>query len=93
VDAIAVAAGAYHSVALMAGSLPVPMLLSPEKQAAAFSVLVQTLNRKNYALECKSSMVATNWTTLATCAGNGALVVLRDGSAPGPERFYRMRQW
>ena len=85
-DALAVAAGAYHSLALLSGSLPVPRLLSPAKQPAGFSTLVQSLNRKSYALEYNSSLAPTNWTAVVTNAGNGALVVLPDRSALGGER-------
>jgi hypothetical protein len=92
-DVLAVGAGAFHSVALRAGSLPVPKLLSPVREPAGFSVLVQTLNRRNYVLEYKNSMAATNWAALTANAGNGALVLLRDLSASGAARFYRMRQW
>ncbi len=58
-----------------------------------FSALVQTLSPKHYALECKGSLSATNWTAISTNAGNGALMILRDPSGPAPQRFYRMRQW
>ena len=92
-DAEAVGAGAYHSVALLAGSLPVPKLWNPARQGGGFSVLVQSLHRKSYALEYKSSLAATNWTAVSTNAGNGALMILSDRWATGPECFYRMRQW
>ena len=92
-NAVAVGAGAYHSLALMAGSLPVPRLWNPARQGGGFSVLVQSLNRKHYALEYASSLPATNWTAVSTNAGNGALMILSVQPAPGPERFYRMRQW
>jgi autotransporter-associated beta strand protein len=92
-QAVAIAAGAGHSVALLAGGLPVPKLWNSGKQGTGFSALAQTLNRKSYALECKSSVSATSWTAVSTNAGNGALTVLRDASTAAPARFYRMRQW
>ena len=88
-----VAAGDYHTVVLLADSLPVPELLSPVRKGAGFSALIQTLSRQNYALEYKDSLSASNWTALATNAGNGALQVLSDPATTTSQRFYRMRQW
>ena len=56
-------------------------------------MLVQTLNRQSYALEFKNSVTVTNWSAVATNAGNGALLQLIDSAATTPQRFYRMRQW
>jgi len=87
-----IAAGQDHTVVLLADSIPVPVLLNPAWKVNCFSALVQTLNCKNYALEYKDSLVASNWTSLSTNAGNGALRVLTDLAASAPRRFYRMRQ-
>jgi hypothetical protein len=92
-DVVGIGAGEYHSLALLAGSIPGPQLLSPARQGGRLSVLAQTLNRKNYALDCKNSLAATNWTPLSTNAGNGVLKVLTDPTAFGQQRFYRLRQW
>ena len=92
-DVVGIGGGEYHSLALLAGSIPVPQLLSPARTGSRFSVLVETLNRKSYALECKTSSVATNWSVLSTNTGNGALEQLSDPAATAPQRFYRMRQW
>jgi hypothetical protein len=48
---------------------------------------------QSYALECKTSSVATHWSALSTNTGNGALRQLSDPAATAPQRFYRMRQW
>jgi hypothetical protein len=90
---VGLGAGEDHSLALPAGSFPVPQLLSPARQGSRFSVLVQTLNRQNYALEFKNSLTATNWNLAATNSGNGALRQLSDLTATTPQRYYRMRQW
>ena len=87
------AAGAYHTVVLPEGTLPVPRLMNPAKPGNRFSTLIQTLSRRSYLLECKNSLAATNWTALSTNAGNGALRILTDQTASGMQRFYRMRQW
>jgi len=88
-----IAAGEYHTVVLLADSLPVPQLLNPAWQSNRFSAQVQTLSPKNYALEYKDSLSATNWTSLSTNAGNGALKVLTNPGTTASQRFYRMRQW
>ena len=92
-DVVGIAAGEDHSLALPAGSFPVPQLLGAARQGIRFSVLVQTMNRQNYALEFKDSIAATNWSAVATNTGNGALLQLNDPAATAPQRFYRMRQW
>ncbi len=91
--ATGIAAGEDHTLVLLAGALPVPRLLNPAWNADQFSALAQTLSPKNYALEYNESLTTTNWTTLSTNAGNGALRVLADPSAPVSQRFYRLRQW
>jgi hypothetical protein len=92
-DVMGIGAGEYHSLALLAGSIPVPQLLDPARQGCRFSMLAQTLNRMNYALEFNNSVATTNWSALSTNAGNGALEVLTDPTALGQQRFYRLRQW
>ena len=91
--ASAIAAGQHHTVALLADSLPVPRLLNPAWKGSRFRALVQTLSPKKYALEFKDSLMATNWSSLTTNAGNGALRVLTDPASTTSQRFYRMRQW
>jgi hypothetical protein len=60
--------------------------------ATRLSVVAQSM-LQSYALECKTSSVATNWSALSTNTGNGALEQLSDPAATAPQRFYRMRQW
>jgi hypothetical protein len=78
---------------LLESVIPVPQLLNSARTGGQFSTLVQTLNRKHYALEHKDSLAAPDWTAVCTNAGNGALRTLTDQSAAGAQRFYRMRQW
>ena len=54
---------------------------------------MQTLNRKNYALEFTANLTGTNWNAITTNAGNGAVRQLIDPAATTSPRFYRMRQW
>jgi hypothetical protein len=88
-----IAAGGYHTAILLADCIPVPQLLNPARINSRFSALIQTLNCKHYALEFNDSLAASNWTALATNAGNGGLRVLTDPAATGSSRLYRMRQW
>jgi hypothetical protein len=70
-----------------------PRLFAPHHSAGGFKVRIQTLARKNYALEWKSNLLSATWTTLTTNQGNGALVQFADPSAPAEGRYYRVRQW
>jgi hypothetical protein len=92
-NAVAVAAGESHTVVLLSGSPPVAKMLLPAWNGSRFSALFQTLYRKNYALEFKNTLAASNWTALPTVAGNGALRLLIDPAATGAQRFYRVQQW
>jgi len=91
-NAVAVAAGEDHTLVLLAGNLPVDRLLNPSWQTGRFSVVVQTLNRKNYVLESRNSLSTTNWISLPTVSGNGALRLLSDPSATPSQKFYRVQQ-
>ena len=92
-DVVGLAAGEYHSLALLGGNLPAPRLLSPVRQGSRFSALVQTLDRQNYALEFNNTVATTNWSAVVTNAGNGGLVQLKDPAATASQRFYRVRRW
>ncbi len=92
-DVAAIGAGESHSIALVAGQPPVPRVLLPRVQGEKFSALAQTLNRKQYAFEFLTWMPGTNWSTLSTNPGNGALKLLTDPAATMPQGFYRFRQW
>ena len=80
VPASGIAAGEYHTLVLLADSLPTPQLRNPARKGQRFSALAQTLSPRNYALEYKDSLAATNWTAVSTNAGNGALTNT-DGSS------------
>jgi hypothetical protein len=91
--AVGIAAGAEHTAVLLESIVPVPRLLNPAKNGGQFGTLVQTLYRKCYALETNNSLGSTNWISLCTNTGNGALRALTDTNAAGLRCFYRMRQW
>jgi hypothetical protein len=91
-DVVGLAAGEAHSLALVRSTLPVPRLFNPGRQGNRFDALFQTLNRKSYALDYNNALAVSNWSTLSTNAGNGALRMLSDTNATVRQRFYRMRQ-
>jgi hypothetical protein len=88
-----VAAGGYHTIVLVEGTIPVPRLMSPAQSPGRFTAWIQTLSRRQYALEYKDSLSAADWTPVATNAGSGSLQMLCDPTATASGRFYRMRQW
>jgi hypothetical protein len=92
-DVVGISAGEAHSLVLVGSTLPEPRLLSPSLKNGRFSALLQTLNRRHYALEYAVSLTANQWTGITTNAGSGGLEILADPAATAPQRFYRMRQW
>ena len=93
VNVVGLAGGEEHSLLLVTHSLPTPKLLNPLRTPGTFSFFIQTMYRKHYALDFKNSLTTTNWSTVGTNAGNGALELLTDRAATAAQRFYRLRQW
>jgi exopolysaccharide biosynthesis protein len=89
---VGIAAGAQHTLLLADASMPLPRLLNPAWRQGRFSAVFQTLRRRAYVLEFKTSAVETNWTALPPVLGNGSLRLLADPNATAPQRFYRVRQ-
>ena len=92
-NVIAIAAGGSHTLLLLGSSPGAPILLNPHYSAGQFTVLVQTSNGRNYALEYKDSITGTTWTSLPSVRGNGTLMLLTDPDATVGQRFYRVRQF
>ena len=90
-NVVGIAAGAEHTLLLAVDSMFVPRLFAPRLNGNRFSALLQTFNTRNYELEYKTSLTATTWISLPLVPGNGALRMLTDTSAAGPQRFYRVR--
>ncbi len=90
---VALSAGGEHSVLLLDGDLSGTELLYPARKGGTFTVWGQTLARKNYALEYKSSLTQSNWTPLPTVQGNSALLPFSDPTATNGSRIYRVRRW
>ena len=91
-NAMAVTAGAYNSLLMADNPTPAPGLFAPAWQGNAFSLLVQTLYRRNYLLQWKNALTETNWTPAPAVPGNGGLLKLADPGANTRQRFYRVRQ-
>jgi hypothetical protein len=92
-NVMAIAAGSVNSLVVVGNAPVAPTLLYPNLSGGQFSCLVQSLAGKHYAFEYKNSLTDTNWTTLQTGFGNGALQFQTDTSANAGRRFYRVRQW
>lgn len=74
------------------GNYP-PLLFNPSFHANAFKLSVPTSMGKTYQLEFKNSLADLAWTPLPQVSGTGQMLVLTDGAATNPRRFYRVRQW
>jgi hypothetical protein len=55
-------------------------------------VSVPTTSGKSYGLEYKASLSEPAWTRLPAASGTGGQLILTDPAAPGPQRFYRVRE-
>jgi hypothetical protein len=88
----AIAAGTSHSLLLLGSAPPTPEPFFPAEAWGQFSVLVQTIAGKQYALEYKNTLIGGAWTSLPEIRGNGAPEFLIDPAAAGPRRFYRVKQ-
>jgi len=94
-NVVTVSSDSTHSLALVGDGPPVlhGLLINPARHINGFSVSVPTQNGKVYRLEYKNSISDANWTALPLVAGNGGVQALRDTTATGEQRFYRVRQW
>lgn len=55
-------------------------------------VSVPTTSGKSYRLEYKDLLDEPEWTRLPVVPGTGGPLMLTDPAAPGPQRFYRVRE-
>ena len=78
-------------MSLVAGTLPTAKLLSSRWHNGCFSTVFQSINRNSYSLQYKNTVMATNWTTISTNLGNGALKLLSDPAATNSQRYYRLK--
>jgi hypothetical protein len=91
-NVVAIAAGAFHSLALV-GTAPTGSPANATVSSNAFSVSIPSQAGHVFELDYKTSFTDTNWTPLPLTAGNGANLILTDTNAIDPQRFYRVRRW
>ncbi len=94
-NAIAISDGSTHFLALISQAPPSlhAALLGPAWNVEGFSVSVPTRSGHVYRLEYKDSLGDSAWKALPLVAGNGGMRALRDATANGQARFYRVREW
>jgi len=92
-NVIAVAAGAYFSLALLADSPSNVFVqgLNPVKDGSVFNLSLLTARGKAYVLEFENSIASGNSTMLSPLPGDGTMKILTDSAANVPQRFYRVR--
>jgi hypothetical protein len=90
-----VAAGYYHSVALVGPGPPVSTasINEPQLSATGFSVSIPSQSGRVYGLEYKNALDEAAWMRLPLVAGTGTSLLLRDLTAGAGQRFYRIRRW
>jgi len=78
-----------NSVArLLSGSAPV--LMNPQISGKAFTLSVPTNPQSTYTLQYITNVSQTNWISIVSTNGNGAIVSLTDPAALDSSRFYRI---
>jgi hypothetical protein len=68
-------------------------MTKPILDADGYRCLIQSESGRVYRLEYTSSLSIKDWIALPLVAGNGDVVTLRDSTAGGGRRFYRVRRW
>lgn len=94
-NGIAVSAGGFFSMALIAGEPPIlhASLMNPQWNGYRFSISLPTQCGHVYGMEYKDSLSNSNWLPLRLVAGNGQLQTFIDKTASDNQRFYRVRKW
>ncbi len=94
-NVVAVAAGSYHTLALVGEGprvLRTPMS-NPTVGAAGFSVSPPSQSGRVYELESKDQLTDGAWTALPLVAATRGWLTLKDAGPTTAQRFYRVRQW
>ena len=94
-NVVAVAAGVYHSLALVDGD-PKAIQIIPSsmiRSGSTIALKVLTESGHVYRLEYKDSLVSPDWVALPLVPGNGGMQTLQDTNATSGQRFYRVRRW
>jgi hypothetical protein len=96
-NAIAMAGGKDHSLALVGIANPGPFVppASPTWRTGEFRISIATQRGRNYWLEWTDTLPATNqnWKLGSPMPEDGTTKTLSDVNASVPRRYYRARQW
>lgn len=92
---VGIACGQYHSLTLVGNSPPLvhSWMVDPARGSGEFTLRLQTRSGRVYALESKSSLADSNWTSFPLAAGIAGILKLTDASATNSQRLYRVREW
>lgn len=94
-NVVAISMGAAQGWALVGDGPPSPTasVSSPNWSDGEFSVTVQGQSGRVYRLEYRDSLSSGDWKPLPLAAGRAGTLMLKDDSAKGSQRFYRVRRW
>lgn len=70
---------------------PSPLLVNPVYAVGVFSFSFESANGFTYIVEYAPAVDALTWNTLTLTNGTGSNITIRDNSATGANRFYRLR--
>jgi hypothetical protein len=91
-DVVALDAGAAHTLFLVDGCAPEPRLLKPCRNGLGFTVRVQTLCRKDYALEFADSLHQPAWLALPAFARQRRPAAAHRSRRPGAAKVLPSRR-
>jgi hypothetical protein len=95
-NVVAIAAGGYHSLALVGSGPPVVQvtMANPSFGTNGFSVSLTARSGRVYRLEYKTALTNGSWTALPPVAGVPGALRLSDPTATGSgARFARVQRW
>ena len=94
-NVVAIAACDSYGLALIGSGPPAGQvtLSNPTHRTNSFSVQVASQSGRVYALEYKDALTDSTWSALPLVTGSGGLLTIRDPTAAGLQRFYRVRRW
>ncbi|MDR3460440.1 MAG: hypothetical protein P4N60_23675 [Verrucomicrobiae bacterium] len=89
-NVVAIAAGDYYNLAIVADWKISAMNVTNQKPAIRF----YSFAGQHYVVEYATNLPPGNWAPLTqTNLGTGGDMIIVDTNAPGPGRFYRVKQW
>ena len=94
-NVVQIAAGLYHSLALVGNSPPVlktPLTIEP-LGTNGFATVLRTRNGRVYRLEYKNALSNQTWSAFPLQSGLGGTNRFIDPARSAAQRFYRVSQW